>query len=176
MRRGIFGTPIAPAFNAVAAKLIDVPLLGNVVRRNLVVISYVGRRSGKTFTTPVNYRRVGDDIVIHVGLPGCQDLVAKLPGRRRPDYAAAQRHRPNRARRRDPRRSGPGDRHGQATDFLFSRNRLNDRRDGAVQHGHGGHPRDQWGQRAAGQGVGAATGQAHDAQPLGVVWNDPPIP
>ena len=70
MRRGIFGTPIAPAFNAVAAKLIDVPLLGNVVRRNLVVISYVGRRSGKTFTTPVNYRRVGDDIVIHVGLPG----------------------------------------------------------------------------------------------------------
>ena len=26
------------------------PLLGNVVRRNLVVISYVGRRSGKTFT------------------------------------------------------------------------------------------------------------------------------
>jgi hypothetical protein len=36
--------PIAPAFNAVAAKLIDVPVLGNVVRRNLVVISYVGRR------------------------------------------------------------------------------------------------------------------------------------
>ncbi len=57
MRRGIFGTPIVPAFNAVAAKLIDVPLLGNVVRRNLVMISYVGRRSGKTFTTPVNYRR-----------------------------------------------------------------------------------------------------------------------
>ena len=44
MRRGIFGTPIVPAFNAVAAKLIDVPLLGNVVRRNLVMISYVGRR------------------------------------------------------------------------------------------------------------------------------------
>ncbi|MGO8966854.1 hypothetical protein [Mycobacterium sp.] len=70
MSRGIFGTPIAPAFNAVAAKLIDVPLLGNVVRRNLVVISYVGRRSGKTFTTPVNYRRVGDEVVIRVGLPG----------------------------------------------------------------------------------------------------------
>ena len=72
MSRGIFGTPIAPAMNAVAAKLIDVPLLGNVVRRNLVVISYVGRRSGKTFTTPVNYRRVGDEVVIHVGLPGAK--------------------------------------------------------------------------------------------------------
>jgi hypothetical protein len=67
MRRGILGTPIAPAFNAVVAKFIDVPLLGNVVRRNLMM-SYVGRRSGKTFTTPVNYRRVGGEVVIRVGL------------------------------------------------------------------------------------------------------------
>jgi hypothetical protein len=125
MSRGIFGTPIAPAFNAVAAKLIDVPLLGNVVRRNLVVISYVGRRSGKTFTTPVNYRRVGDEVVIRVGLPGAKTWWRNFLGERRPDYAAAQRHRPNRARRRDPRRSRPGDRHGQAPDLLFSRNRLN---------------------------------------------------
>jgi hypothetical protein len=73
MRRGIFGTPIAPAFNAVAAKLIDVPLLGNVVRRNLVMISYIGRRSGKTFTTPVNYRRVGDEVVIRVALSGAKN-------------------------------------------------------------------------------------------------------
>src|SRR5271154_2003981 len=72
MSRGIFGTPLAPAFNAVAAKLIDVPLLGNVVRRNLVVISYVGRRSGKTFAIPVNYRWAGDEVVIHVGLPGAK--------------------------------------------------------------------------------------------------------
>ena len=73
MRRGIFGTPIVPAFNAVTAKLIDVPLLGNVVRRNLVMISYVGRRSGKTFTTPVNYRRVGDEVVIRVQLPDAKN-------------------------------------------------------------------------------------------------------
>ncbi len=72
MSRGVFGTPVVPAFNAVAAKLLDVPLLGNIVGRNLVVISYVGRRSGKTFTIPVNYRRVGDEVVIHVGLPGAK--------------------------------------------------------------------------------------------------------
>lgn len=72
MRRGLFGSPIVPAFNAVAAKLVDVPLLGNVVRRNLVMISYVGRRSGKTFTTPVNYRRIGDEVVIRVGLPSAK--------------------------------------------------------------------------------------------------------
>jgi hypothetical protein len=45
MRRGILGTPIAPAFNAVVAKFIDVPLLGKV-----------------------NYRRVGGEVVIRVGL------------------------------------------------------------------------------------------------------------
>ena len=73
MRRGILGTPIVPALNTVVAKFIDVPLLGNVVRRNLVMISYVGRRSGKTFTTPVNYRRVGDEVVIRVGLPGAKN-------------------------------------------------------------------------------------------------------
>ncbi len=73
MRRGIFGTPIVPAFNAVAAELIDVPLLGNVVRRNLVMISYVGRRAGKTFTTPVNYRWIGDEVVIRVGLPNAKN-------------------------------------------------------------------------------------------------------
>jgi hypothetical protein len=69
MRRGIFGTPVVAVLNAVAAKLVDLPLLGNLVGRNLVMISYVGRRSGKTFTTPVNYQRIGDEVVIHVGLP-----------------------------------------------------------------------------------------------------------
>ena len=73
MSRGIFATPIVPAMNAVAAKLIDVPLVGNIVGRNLVVISYVGRRSGKTFSIPVNYRRVGDEIVIRVGLPDAKN-------------------------------------------------------------------------------------------------------
>jgi hypothetical protein len=35
----------------------------------LVVIRYTGRRSGKTFETPVGYRRSGDDIVIGVMMP-----------------------------------------------------------------------------------------------------------
>jgi F420H(2)-dependent quinone reductase len=102
MRRGIFGTPIVPAFNAVTAKLIDVPLLGNVARRNLVMISYVGRRSGKTFTTPVNYRRVGDEVVIHVGLPGAKNwwrnflggggpITLRLNGTDRTGHAVATR-------------------------------------------------------------------------------------
>jgi hypothetical protein len=102
MSRGIFSTPIVPALNAVTAKLIDVPLLGNVVRRNLVVISYVGRRSGKKFTTPVNYRRVGDEVVIHVGLPGAKTwwrnflgaggpITLRLNGTHRTGHAVATR-------------------------------------------------------------------------------------
>jgi hypothetical protein len=43
-----------------------------------------------------------------------------------------------------------------------------DRRDDAVQHGDGGHPRDQRGQRATGQREGATAGEAHDAEPLGI--------
>lgn len=73
MGRGIFGTAIVPAVNGVVAKLLDVPLLGSVVRRNTSVISYVGRRSGKTFTTPVSYRRIGDEIAIRVMLPDAKN-------------------------------------------------------------------------------------------------------
>jgi hypothetical protein len=102
MRRGIFGTPIVPAFNAIAARLIDVPLLGNVLGRNLVMISYVGRRSGKTFTIPVNYRRAGDEFVIGVGLPDAKNwwrnflggggpITLRLSGTDRTGHAVATR-------------------------------------------------------------------------------------
>ncbi len=102
MSRGIFATPIVPAMNAVAAKLIDVPLVGNIVGRNLVVISYVGRRSGKTFSIPVNYRRVGDEIVIRVGLPDAKNwwrnflgdggpIALRLNGANRTGHAVATR-------------------------------------------------------------------------------------
>ncbi|MGO9185632.1 nitroreductase/quinone reductase family protein, partial [Mycobacterium sp.] len=88
--------------NAVAAKLVDVPLLGNVVGRNLVMISYVGRRSGKTFTTPVNYRRIGDEVVIRVGLPSAKNwwrnflgsggpITLRLNGTDRTGHAVATR-------------------------------------------------------------------------------------
>jgi hypothetical protein len=91
-----------PAVNTVAAKLIDVPLLGKVVGQNLVMISYAGRRSGKTFTTPVNYRRIGDEVVIHVGLPSAKNwwrnflggggpITLRLNGTDRTGHAVATR-------------------------------------------------------------------------------------
>lgn len=55
--------------NAVAVRLINAPVVGGVVRRGLVVIRYVGRRSGKTFELPVGYRRRADGSVL-IGVAG----------------------------------------------------------------------------------------------------------
>ena len=67
--RGFTDNAFVELFNKLAVSLLDVPVIGGLVRRGMVEIRYVGRRSGTTFTTPVNYRRSGDDIVIPVGLP-----------------------------------------------------------------------------------------------------------
>jgi hypothetical protein len=47
----------------------NVPVLGQLVRRGMVVIRYTGRRSGKSFELPVGYRRTGDQLVIGVSMP-----------------------------------------------------------------------------------------------------------
>ncbi|MFI2557501.1 nitroreductase/quinone reductase family protein [Nocardia farcinica] len=56
-------------FNAGLSALLDVPVLGPLLSKGLARITYVGRRSGRTISTPVGYRRVGDDIVIGVAMP-----------------------------------------------------------------------------------------------------------
>jgi hypothetical protein len=57
------------AVNAVAVALLNAPLIGRQMGRGLVVLRYVGRRSGRTFEIPVAYRRSGDQIVIGVAAP-----------------------------------------------------------------------------------------------------------
>jgi hypothetical protein len=57
------------AVNALAVTLINAPVVGGVVRRGLVIIRYVGRRSGRTFEIPVGYRRSGGNVMIGVGSP-----------------------------------------------------------------------------------------------------------
>lgn len=57
------------AFNARVAALTTSPRWGRLVGRSIVIITYTGRRSGRTFSIPVAYRRTGDDITIAVKLP-----------------------------------------------------------------------------------------------------------
>nr|WP_024806103.1 nitroreductase/quinone reductase family protein [Nocardia sp. BMG51109] len=61
--------PAVRGFNRVVVTLTEAPVLGPLMGKSFVSISYVGRKSGKTFSTPVNYRRVGDEYVIGVALP-----------------------------------------------------------------------------------------------------------
>ncbi|MEU0788499.1 hypothetical protein ABZ342_00440 [Amycolatopsis sp. NPDC005961] len=56
-------------FNTCVGSLRTSPRWGGLVRRHLTQVTYTGRRSGRTFSTPVGYRRTGDVVTIGVMLP-----------------------------------------------------------------------------------------------------------
>jgi hypothetical protein len=103
MASGIFASPLFGIFNKMFVALIDAPVVGPVVRRGLINIRYVGRRSGKTIETPVGYQRSGDGIVINVMSPdnktwwrnflgeGAPITLLKLDGQDRTGHAIASR-------------------------------------------------------------------------------------
>jgi len=55
--------------NTCVLELRSSPRWGRMVSRHLTIVTYTGRRSGRTFTTPVGYRRAGDTVTIGVRLP-----------------------------------------------------------------------------------------------------------
>lgn len=69
MASGFYGSPIVGVMNKLFVALIDAPVIGPVVRRGMINIRYVGRRSNKTFETPIGYRRTDDGVVINVMSP-----------------------------------------------------------------------------------------------------------
>jgi hypothetical protein len=73
MLRGIFDSPVAGIVNKGFVGLINAPVIGRIVGRGLVVIRYVGRRSGRTFEIPVGYRRSGDTLTINVTAPNAKN-------------------------------------------------------------------------------------------------------
>ena len=103
MARGIFDSPIVGIVNKLFVALIDAPVVGQLVRRGLINIRYVGRRSGKKIETPVGYRRSGERIVINVTTPdnktwwrnflgeGGPITLLKLDGQDRAGHAVADR-------------------------------------------------------------------------------------
>jgi hypothetical protein len=103
MARGIFDSPIVGIVNKLFVGLIDAPVVGPFVRRGLINIRYIGRRSGNTIETPVGYRRSGERIVINVTSPanktwwrnflgeGGPITLLKLDGQDRTGHAVASR-------------------------------------------------------------------------------------
>jgi hypothetical protein len=51
------------------AALATSPRFGKLLNRNIAMLTYTGRRSGRTFSIPVAYRHSGDNVVITVNLP-----------------------------------------------------------------------------------------------------------
>jgi hypothetical protein len=58
-----------PLFNAPVAAIAASPRLGARLRRSVTLITYTGRSSGRAISTPVAYRRRGNDIDIAANLP-----------------------------------------------------------------------------------------------------------
>jgi hypothetical protein len=88
--------------NTGVAALIRSPRWGRLVGRGLAMMTYTGRRSGRTFTIPVGYKRTGDDVTIAVSMPESKTwwrnfldagapLSLHLDGVDRPGHAMAHR-------------------------------------------------------------------------------------
>jgi hypothetical protein len=95
--------PLVRIVNGAAVFLTNAPVVGRVIGRGLVVIRYVGRRSGKTFELPVGYRRSGSDLIIGAAMPDSKNwwrnflgdggpiTLVNLDGRDRNGHAVADR-------------------------------------------------------------------------------------
>ncbi|MFC4602219.1 hypothetical protein [Rhodococcus kronopolitis] len=60
---------VSAAMNKVVGAAMKVPMLEKLLGRSMVVITYTGRRSGKTFSLPVTPRQKGDELVVGVAMP-----------------------------------------------------------------------------------------------------------
>lgn len=80
----------------------DSPRLGRSLRRHIAIVTYTGRRSGKTFSLPVGFRRSGDTVTIGVAAPdlknwwknfldGPEPISLELNGEQRAGQATARR-------------------------------------------------------------------------------------
>ncbi|HUO38838.1 MAG TPA: nitroreductase/quinone reductase family protein [Mycobacterium sp.] len=89
----------APLFNA---PVVALTRWGRVLDGNIAVLTYTGRRSGRTVSLPVAYRRRGDDITINVNMPEAKTwwrnflgdgapLTLRVYGRDLPGHAVARR-------------------------------------------------------------------------------------
>ncbi|WP_326549322.1 hypothetical protein [Micromonospora sp. NBC_01813] len=89
-------------FNTCVLRLRSSRRWGRLVQRHITIVTYTGRRSGRTFSTPVGYRRTAGTVTIAVKLPDAKKwwrnflgdggpLSLHLDGVNRPGHAVARR-------------------------------------------------------------------------------------
>jgi hypothetical protein len=92
----------APLFNAPVAALANSRRFSPLVNRNIAMLTYSGRRSGRQFTIPVGYRRTGTQVEIGVNMPEAKNwwrnflgegkpLTLRLDGTEHAGHAVARR-------------------------------------------------------------------------------------
>lgn len=92
----------APLLNAPVAALARCPGFDKLVNRNITMLTYTGRRSGREYSIPVAYRRSGDDVIVNANMPeaktwwrnfvgGGAPLTLRLDGTERVGHAVANR-------------------------------------------------------------------------------------
>jgi len=67
-------------YNRCVGKLRVSPRWGHLVSKHITIVTYTGRRSGRTFSTPVGYRRAGDTVTIGVRLPNAKNWWRNFTG------------------------------------------------------------------------------------------------
>ena len=102
MRNSVLTRLVGVVNNGVAA-LVRSPRVGAIIGRGIVLLTYTGRRSGRTFTIPVGYRRSDDRITIPVEFADAKNwwrnflddggsLSLHLDGADRPGHGVARRY------------------------------------------------------------------------------------
>jgi hypothetical protein len=92
----------APIVNAPVAALANSPIFGRFIGRSITMVTYTGRRSGRTFSIPVAYRRRGQVVRIAPNMPDAKTwwrnflgegapLTLSLDGAQRQGHAVARR-------------------------------------------------------------------------------------
>lgn len=92
----------AARVNRVVLPLVASPRWGRAVSRWMTVITYTGRRSGRTFSLPARYRRDGGRVLIGVQMPERKSwwknfagdggpILVQLDGETRPGHAVVVR-------------------------------------------------------------------------------------
>jgi hypothetical protein len=79
-RGGRLAELLVRTVNTGVSALLDNPWTGRWIGKGITTVSYAGRQSGRTFSTPVAYRRVGDQVTILADLPDVKNWWRNFTG------------------------------------------------------------------------------------------------